>query len=236
MGKLIIETYNLGKKYILPNAKQAVLKKQGLVKRIESAITSANEVKWALRDINVQIERGDIVAVTGGNGSGKTTLFKLLSEITDPSEGEIVLRGSISCMLEAGVGFHFELSGRENIYLNGTLLGMTRQEIDAQFDQIVAFSELKEYLNVPIKKYSSGMYVRLAFAVASFLRTDILLIDEVLSVGDESFRLKSIKRIKQMAEDGCTILMVSHDTDILRDICRTAIHIEEGRVVAQGSL
>ena len=208
MSKPIIETFDLGKKYQIYSPDNAAVK-GGLANRLTSSVFSRKKQDvWALRHINIQIEKGDIVAVVGGNGSGKSTLFRLLSQISGPSEGEVILRGSVSCMLEAGVGFHDELSGRENIYLNGTLLGMTRAEIDKQFDDIVSFSEVEDYLNVPVKKYSSGMYVRLAFAVASYLRTDILLIDEVLSVGDESFRRKAIKRMKQMADEGCTILMV----------------------------
>ncbi len=236
MGKPIIETFSLGKKYMIRNTQQDLKRKKRERSWVKSAISARYEDKWAIRDVSFKIEQGDIVAVTGGNGSGKTTLFRLLGEITDPSEGAILLRGSVSCMLEAGVGFHLELSGRENIYLNGTLLGMTRPEIDLKFDEIVAFSEVESYLDVPVKKYSSGMYVRLAFAVASFLRTDILLVDEVLSVGDKSFRKKSIERMKQMADEGCTILMVSHDTNILKSVCKSAIHIERGRFIEQGSL
>ncbi|KYG81023.1 ABC-type polysaccharide/polyol phosphate transport system ATPase subunit [Roseivirga ehrenbergii] len=237
MENPIIETFGLGKKYHISNLVNKNTEEKGLLGGIKSIITQPrHQPKWALRNIDIKVEQGDIVAVLGGNGSGKSTLFRLLSEITDPSEGEIILRGSVSCILEAGVGFHHELTGKENIYLNGTLLGMSTEEINAQFDQIVAFSELEQYLNVPIKKYSSGMYIRLAFAVASFLRTDILLVDEVLSMGDESFRQKSIKRMKQMADEGCTIMMVSHDAKILRDICCSAIHIEQGQLIGQGSM
>jgi ABC-type polysaccharide/polyol phosphate transport system, ATPase component len=237
MSKAIIETYNLGKKYLIHNPDKKAKKRRSLKQRAKAAFSSHSEDEvWAIRDINISVEQGDIVAVHGGNGSGKSTLFRLLSEITDPSEGEIILRSSVSCMLEAGVGFNNELTGKENIYLNGTLLGMTKQEIDAQFDEIVAFSELEKYLGVPIKKYSSGMYVRLAFAVASFLRTDILLVDEVLSVSVESFRKKSIDRMKQMAKEGCTIMMVSHDVNILKSLCHNAIHMDQGKMITQGSL
>lgn len=236
MSKPIIETYDLGKKYHIHKPDKASEKASRKGSFVPSFFNRKNQDFWALRHLNIQVEQGDIVAITGGNGSGKSTLFRLLSQISGPSEGEIILRGSVSCMLEAGVGFHPELTGKENIYLNGTLLGMPRPEIDRQFDQIVAFSEVERYLNVPIKRYSSGMYVRLAFAVASFLRTDILLVDEVLSVGDESFRKKSIERMKQMAKEGCTILMVSHDKNILKSLCDNAIHIEQGELIAQGSL
>ncbi len=237
MNQPIIETYNLGKKYSIRGSHHHVEVHLGWLDKIKRQLPfNRNREKWSLRGVNIQVNRGDIVALLGSNGSGKTTLFRLLGEITDPTEGELVLRGTVTCMLEAGVGFHSELTGRENIYLNGTLLGMAREEIEAKFDQIVAFSELEDYLNVPIKKYSSGMYARLAFAVASFLRTDILLVDEVLSVGDESFRQKAIKRMKQMADEGCTIMIVSHDVKILKDICRSAIHIEQGRVIAQGGI
>lgn len=236
MSKPIIETKNLGKRYLI-HTPDKVSVKQGTSNRLMSSLfPNRKEEVWALRHIDIQVEQGDIVALTGGNGSGKSTLFRLLSEISDPSEGEIIIRGSVSCMLEAGVGFHDELTGKENIYLNGTLLGMSRSEIDQHFDAIVTFSEVEKYLNVPVKKYSSGMFVRLAFAVVTFLRTDILLIDEVLSLGDESFRQKAIKRMKQMANEGCTILMVSHDTNILKSLCHSAIHIEKGKFIGQGSL
>ncbi len=237
MDKPIIEVMDLGKKYHLPSVNESDVSKNNLIKRFQSLLPYSNTKEvWALRHINFQVKRGDIVALTGGNGSGKSTLFRLLSEITDPSEGQITLRGKVSSILEVGVGFHLELTGKENIYLNGTLLGMTRSEIDKSFDQIVSFSELEKYLDVPVKKYSSGMYVRLAFAVASFLKSDILLVDEVLSVGDESFRKKSIQRMKHLADEGRTIIIVSHDEEILKSLCRSAIHIEKGNLKSMGSI
>lgn len=234
MAKPIIETYDLGKKYRIHSPRN-----EGTDWKLyfESALHfKGMQDVWALKHINLQIEKGEIIALMGNNGSGKSTLFRLLSEITDPTEGEIILRGKVSSMIEVGVGFHLELSGRENIYLNGTVLGMSKAEIDNRFDEIVAFSEIEQYLDVPIKKYSNGMYVRLAFAVASHLRTDILLVDEVLSVSDQIFREKSIDKLRQLAQEGCTIMMVSHDTAILKNLCTTAIMLERGKLIAQGEL
>ncbi|WP_420385208.1 ABC transporter ATP-binding protein [Roseivirga sp.] len=236
MGSSIIETFDLGKKYKVsrPNQKDGRNRRSKFWHKPSSLLK--NEDSWALRGIDLQVERGDVMAVMGNNGSGKSTLFKLLSEITDPSEGNFVLRGSISSMLEVGVGFHLELTGRENIFLNGTLLGMKPTQINKHFDEIVDFSGVEGYLNVPIKRYSSGMYLRLAFAVASFLRTDILLVDEVLSVGDKSFREKSIARMKKMAEEGTTLIIVSHDTTILHELCQSAIYLEQGKLVGKGKV
>jgi lipopolysaccharide transport system ATP-binding protein len=237
MEKPIIETFGLGKKYRVSSADV----KNGATEKSNNWIKSAfpfygKQDSWALRNIDLRIEKGDVVAIMGNNGSGKSTLFKLLSEVTDPSEGSFVLRGTISSMLEVGVGFHLELTGKENIFLNGTLLGMKKVEINKHFDEIVAFSGVEHYLNVPIKKYSSGMYVRLAFAVASFLRTDILLVDEVLSVGDKSFKEKSIARMKEMASEGTTIMIVSHDTSVLTDLCNRAVYFQNGGMVGEGQV
>jgi lipopolysaccharide transport system ATP-binding protein len=236
MGSPIIETFELGKKYRIgrPNQKGGSNGRPKFWHKPSSLLKNVDS--WALRGVDLQVERGEVMAVMGNNGSGKSTLFKLLSEITDPSEGNFVLRGSISSMLEVGVGFHLELTGKENIFLNGTLLGMKPAEINKHFDEIVDFSGVESYLNVPIKRYSSGMYVRLAFAVASFLRTDILLVDEVLSVGDKSFREKSIARMKRMAEEGTTLMIVSHDTTILQELCKSAIYLEQGKLVGHGKV
>ena len=230
MAKPIIETYNLGKKYNIfsPSKKKRKF-------HLDSVLPFRDKKEvWALRNLDLKVEEGDIMAVMGSNGSGKSTLFRLLSEITDASEGDIMLRGKVTSMIEVGVGFHVELTGRENIYFNGAVLGMSRKETERQFDEIVAFSGVEQYLDVPIKKYSNGMYVKLAFAVASHLRTDILLVDEVLSVSDHAFRQKSISKLKQLAHEGRTIMIVSHDTQVLRSLCKSALHLENGRMVDLG--
>lgn len=190
---------------------------------------------WAIKNFDIDIQAGSIVAIMGDNGSGKSTLLRLISEISDPTEGEIILRGSVTPMLEAGVGFHPELTGRENIYLNGTLMGLSRKELSSRFNDIVEYAGVREYLETPIKRYSSGMWARLAFAVATHQNRDILIVDEVLSVNDKGFREKSITRLKQLAETGVTILIVSHDVALLNQLCSHAILLKNGRLVAQGS-
>lgn len=234
MTKPIIDTRNLGKKYIVPSSR-VNRRKNGskFLTKLALDIFDRQEL-WALRHVDLQIERGEVVAVMGGNGSGKSTLFRLLSEITDPSEGEIILRGRVSSMIEVGVGFHADLNGKENLYLNGALLGMNRREIDGKFDEIIAFSGIEDHLNTPLRKYSKGMGARLAFAIASHLRSDILIVDEVLSVSDQDFRLKSINRLRQLANNGVTILIVSHDTQLLDELCSTAIYLEYGTLMAHG--
>lgn len=190
---------------------------------------------WALKEVNFEVEEGQFVGLLGSNGSGKSTLLKLLAEITAPSAGEIRLQGKVSSVLEVGVGFHSELSGKENIYLNGSLLGMTKKEIDRQIDAIVAFAEVEEFLEVPIKRYSTGMKVRMAFAVASHLRTEIMLVDEVLAVGDRTFKRQAIKRMLEMTREGSTILIVSHDMEMLQKMCTHGIFLKNGELQASGT-
>jgi lipopolysaccharide transport system ATP-binding protein len=236
LDKIIIETHNLGKKYSIAAPTNDPLENDKPLS-FYSKLTQRLKRKdhWAIRHLNLTIERGSIVAVLGNNGSGKSTLFRLLSEITTPTEGSIVLRGSISSMLEAGVGFHPELTGKENIYLNGILLGQTRAQIHEQYQEIVSFSEIGDYINVPMKKYSSGMYTRLAFSVATHLKRDILIVDEVLSVSDQAFREKSVNKLEQLAKQGATILMVSHDVKLLQRLCHKAIYLKDGRLIESGN-
>jgi lipopolysaccharide transport system ATP-binding protein len=236
LDKIIIETHNLGKKYSIAAPTNDPLENDKPLS-FYSKLTQRLKRKdhWAIRHLNLTIERGSIVAVLGNNGSGKSTLFRLLSEITTPTEGSIVLRGSISSMLEAGVGFHPELTGKENIYLNGILLGQTRAQIHEQYQEIVSFSEIGDYINVPMKKYSSGMYTRLAFSVATHLKRDILIVDEVLSVSDQTFREKSVNKLEQLAKQGATILMVSHDVKLLQRLCHKAIYLKDGRLIESGN-
>src|SRR6202047_4868821 len=180
-----------------------------------------NSEFWALRDVSLEVKRGEILGIIGRNGAGKTTLLKILSRITEPTSGQIDLYGRVGSLLEVGTGFHPELTGRENIFLNGAILGMSRAEIAAKFDEIVAFAETEKFLDTPVKRYSSGMYVRLAFAVAAHLEPEILVLDEVLSVGDVQFQKKCLGKIEEVsASEGRTVLFVSHNLQAVRQLCR----------------
>ncbi|MGD9614959.1 MAG: ABC transporter ATP-binding protein [Alphaproteobacteria bacterium] len=186
---------------------------------------------WALRDVGFEVKRGEVLGIVGRNGAGKSTLLKILSRITEPSEGRVTIRGRVASLLEVGTGFHPELTGRENIYLNGAILGMTRAEIRRKFDEIVAFAEVERFLDTPVKRYSSGMYVRLAFAVAAHLEPEILIVDEVLAVGDAEFQNKCLGKMDQVTRcDGRTVLFVSHNMATLVSVCASAILLEAGRV------
>jgi lipopolysaccharide transport system ATP-binding protein len=189
---------------------------------------------WALRDINFEVKRGEVIGLIGRNGAGKSTLLKVLSRITEPTSGRVELRGRVLSLLEVGTGFHQELSGRENIYLNGAILGMSRREIDRKFDDIVAFAEVEKFLDTPAKRYSSGMYIRLAFAVAAHLDAEILLIDEVLAVGDAAFQRKCLDRIAKLAREGGTVIFVSHNMGTVASICQTALVLDNGGLVGRG--
>jgi lipopolysaccharide transport system ATP-binding protein len=189
---------------------------------------------WALKEVNFAIEPGEVVGIIGRNGAGKSTLLKILSRITEPSSGRCTLRGRIGSLLEVGTGFHPELTGRENIYLNGSILGMSRREIDRKFDEIVAFAEIEKFLDTPVKRYSSGMYVRLAFAVAAHLEPEILLVDEVLAVGDQKFQKKCLGKMREVGRSGRTILFVSHNAAALESLCERCVLIERGRVTGDG--
>lgn len=196
----------------------------------------SREEFWALNDVSFEINRGDRVGIIGRNGAGKSTLLKILSRITKPSAGQITYHGKLAGLLEVGTGFHGELSGRENIYLNGSILGMTKREIDARFDEIVAFSEVESFLDTPVKRYSSGMYVRLAFAVAAHLDSDILIVDEVLAVGDAAFQDKCIGKINSSARDGKTVLFVSHNIGQVAALCNRGIYLEKGKLKYDGGI
>ena len=191
---------------------------------------------WALRDVSFTVEPGEVVGIVGGNGAGKSTLLKILSRITEPTEGRAVLRGRIASLLEVGTGFHPELSGRENIFLNGAILGMKRREIVAKFDAIVAFAEVEKFLDTPVKRYSSGMYVRLAFAVAAHLEPEILIVDEVLAVGDAEFQKRCLGKMKEISEGGArTVLFVSHNMAAVSALCSRALLLSHGSLKADGS-
>jgi len=190
---------------------------------------------WALRDVNFELKAGEVVGIIGRNGAGKSTLLKVLSRITEPTKGRITLRGRIASLLEVGTGFHPELTGRDNIYLNGAIHGLSRAEITRKFDQIVEFAEVSRFLDTPVKRYSSGMYVRLAFAVAAHLEPDILIVDEVLAVGDSAFQRKCLGKIREVStEEGRTVLFVSHNLASVRQLCSRAILLEQGRVAFDG--
>jgi lipopolysaccharide transport system ATP-binding protein len=191
---------------------------------------------WALRDISLQIEQGEVLGVIGRNGAGKTTLLKILSRVTEPTEGTAELRGQVSALLEVGTGFHPELTGRENIFLNGGILGMSRAEIRSKYDQIVEFAEIEKFMDTPVKRYSSGMFVRLAFAVAAHLEPEVLIVDEVLAVGDVNFQRKCIGRMEDVARSGRTVLFVSHNTGAIAELCTRAVLLEGGRKIADGSV
>lgn len=245
----IIEVKNLGKKYIIGDRHTApyvalrdTLTEIGKnpVKWIKNKIQSLNRSNfdknfWALKDINFTVEKGEILGVIGHNGAGKSTLLKIFSRITPPTVGEICLRGRVGSLLEVGTGFHQELSGRENIYLNGAILGMSKKEIDRKFQQIIDFADIGNFLDVPVKRYSSGMQVRLAFSVAAHLEPEILIIDEVLAVGDAEFQKKCLGKIAEVTKkDGRTVLFVSHNLGAVRSICSRCLLLEAGKIKAIG--
>jgi lipopolysaccharide transport system ATP-binding protein len=193
------------------------------------------ETVWALKDVNLEVQPGKTVGIIGANGAGKSTLLKIFSRITPPTTGRVLLRGRVASLLEVGTGFHPELTGRENVHLNGTILGMTRQEVQRKFDEIVAFAEVERFIDTPVKRYSSGMYLRLAFAVAAHLEPEILLVDEVLAVGDAAFQKKCLGVMGSVARDGRTVLFVSHTMASIQALCEEAILIECGRVARSGA-
>jgi lipopolysaccharide transport system ATP-binding protein len=231
-ANVAIRTERLSKRYVLGGSAvfgYATLGESvaNLVRRRPKAETSNI---WALRDVSIEIEQGETVAFIGRNGAGKSTLLKILSRITKPTEGRATLHGRVGSLLEVGTGFHGELTGRENVYLNGVLLGLTRREIDRRFDEIVAFSEVEEFLDTPVKRYSSGMTVRLAFSVAAHLEPEILLVDEVLAVGDLAFQRKCLGKMNEVASVGRTVVFVSHNMALIQSLCRRGIYLDHGSV------
>ena len=201
---------------------------------VPGTLPAGASVYWALQDVSFEVRPGEVVGFVGRNGAGKSTLLKLLSRITVPTSGRLEVRGRMGSLLEVGTGFHPELTGRENVYLNGSILGMTRREITRKFDQIVDFAEIGGFLDTPVKRYSSGMYVRLGFAIAAYLEPDILVVDEVLAVGDATFQRRCIDRMTELARQGRTILFVSHNMQLVPRLCHRAVHLQKGRVVEVG--
>lgn len=229
---LALRVRDLGKLYRLRTATppQSTLSAAILEGLRRSVRRGSREDLWALRDATFDVERGEILGIIGHNGAGKSTLLKLLSRVTSPTNGVIELYGRVGSLLEVGTGFHPELTGRENVYLNGTILGMRRRDIDRHFDEIVSFAGVERFLDTPVKRYSSGMYVRLAFAVAAHLDTDILLVDEVLAVGDAVFQRKCLGKMNEVAHDGRTVLLVSHNLALMSSLAARCLVLHEGRV------
>jgi lipopolysaccharide transport system ATP-binding protein len=250
MSDVVISAEGLGKKYVIGHetserytALRDVIAQQGR-RLLRSARDMAagraliagdeREEFWALKDINFEIKRGEVVGIIGRNGAGKSTLLKVLSRITEPTEGRVTIDGRVASLLEVGTGFHPELTGRENIYLNGAILGMTRAEIRRKFDEIVAFAGVEKFLDTPVKRYSSGMYVRLAFSVAAHLEPEILVVDEVLAVGDAEFQKKCLGKMQDVAGGRRTVLFVSHNMAAVKSLCPSAILLDRGQLLRQG--
>ncbi len=248
MEKPIIEVKNLSKKYLINHERGKYVALRDVISGyfrnpfgfIRSKVRAAaglekKEEFWALSDVNFSVKKGEVVGVIGHNGAGKSTLLKIISQITPPSDGEIIIRGRVGSLLEVGTGFHPELSGRENIFLNGAILGMKRVEIAEKFDQIVAFAGIEKFLDTPVKYYSSGMYVRLAFSVAAHMEPDVLLVDEVLAVGDAEFQKKCLGKMDEITKkEGRTILFVSHNLAAIRQLCKKTIVLGQGKIAFSG--
>ncbi len=195
-----------------------------------------SDILWALRNVSFEIEQGSTLGIIGGNGAGKSTLLKILSRITKPTEGRIKIEGRVGSLLEVGTGFHQDLTGRENVFLNGAILGMRRREVSTKFDEIIAFAEVERFIDTPVKFYSTGMYTRLAFAVAAHFEPEILIIDEVLAVGDAAFQKKCLGKMNEVANDGRTVIFVSHNAGALHEICRTGLYLERGQMKSFGEI
>ena len=251
MNEIAIRVENLGKQYRIggPQARYKTIR-ESLVEAAQAPFrgmgkllrgqglggANADETIWALKDVSFEVKQGKVIGIIGRNGAGKSTLLKILSRITKPTEGHAEIYGRVGSLLEVGTGFHPELTGRENIYLNGAILGMKKIEIDRKFDEMVAFAEIERFIDTPVKHYSSGMYVRLAFAVAAYLEPEILLVDEVLAVGDAAFQKKCLGKMADVAKGGRTILFVSHNMQAVQSLCKSACQLEAGHLVESGSV
>lgn len=239
--KTAIRVRNLGKKYILGgHQEQYLTMRDAIVNSVKAPFRRFNQTPpedgfWALKDVSFDVQQGDVVGIIGRNGAGKSTLLKILSRITAPTEGTVELHGRVGSLLEVGTGFHPEMTGRENIFLNGSILGMKKTEIEQKFDEIVKFAEIDKFLDTPVKRYSSGMYVRLAFAVAAHLEPEILVVDEVLAVGDAAFQKKCLGKMGEVAKEGRTVLFVSHNMKAVSGLCNKAILIDKGKILNEGS-
>jgi lipopolysaccharide transport system ATP-binding protein len=237
-SNVILKIEGLGKEYPLvhdlrPGANYSTFREAvgNLIKHPFGG-EKTRETFWALKDINLEVRRGEVVGIAGPNGAGKSALLKIISGITKPTTGTVTLWGKVSSLLEVGTGFHSELTGRENIFLNGVILGMKRKEVLRKFDEIVAFAEVQKFLDTPVKHYSSGMYVRLAFAIAAHLEPEILIVDEVLAVGDRAFQDKSLAKLKAISKhEGRTVLIVNHNPDVQRELCTRIVALDKGKLV-----
>jgi lipopolysaccharide transport system ATP-binding protein len=257
MNDVVISVENLGKRYslrhqsdggryktlreALTSRARSLFRRNGVNNRTSDigpvtseSLRSSREDFWALKDVSFEVRRGEVLGIIGRNGAGKSTLLKILSRITDPTEGRVKIKGRVASLLEVGTGFHPELTGRENIYLNGAILGMSRTEIRSKFDEIVAFAETEKFLDTPIKRYSSGMYVRLAFAVAAHLEPEILIVDEVLAVGDAQFQTKCLGKMSDVARSGRTVLFVSHNMSAIMSLTSLCVLIDRGEIARSG--
>ena len=239
VNDVVIRAERLGKQYTLGHMDRYPTLRDALIGALKApfgrrARPRAGESLWALRDLSFEVSRGEVLGVIGHNGAGKSTLLKILARVAEPSAGRATLRGRIGSLLEVGTGFHPELTGRENVYLNGAILGMRRAEIARQFDRIVAFAEVERFIDTPVKFFSSGMYMRLAFAVAAHLEPEILIVDEVLAVGDAAFQRKCLGRMEDVAHGGRTVLFVSHNLDAVRRLCSRCLLLQHGRLEALG--
>jgi lipopolysaccharide transport system ATP-binding protein len=240
MSQAVIRVDRLGKQYRIGQARGSRTLREDLVELVRTPFrrdTADDDGRvWALRDLSLEVQQGEVVGIIGGNGAGKSTLLKILSRIVAPTEGWARIEGRVGSLLEAGTGFHTELTGRENVYMSGAILGMRKAEIERKFDEIVAFADVGPFLDTPVKRYSSGMQVRLAFAVAAHLEPEVLIVDEVLAVGDAEFQKKCLGRMQDVSRgDGRTVLFVSHNMDAVQRLCTRAILLERGRVVASGA-
>lgn len=245
MPDTVIRVENLGKSYQIRHegrekyqtVREAMTRKLSALWDRSSKTAASIENFWALKDVSFEVQRGQCVGIIGRNGAGKSTLLKILSRITEPTKGRIELRGRVASLLEVGTGFNQELTGRENVYLNGVILGMTRKEISRKFDEIVAFAEVEKFIDTPVKRYSTGMYMRLAFAVAAHIDVEIMVVDEVLAVGDSSFRAKCLGKMKDIgSKEGRTVLFVSHDMGSIRQLCRQVVLLSKGELLKVGAM
>lgn len=248
MSKPVIRVENLSKKYVIGHQQDSYKTFRGAITDAAKSLTNVinprkktaaqldREQFWALNDVSFEIQQGDRVGIIGRNGAGKSTLLKILSRITEPTTGRIRICGRVASLLEVGTGFHPELTGRENIFLNGAILGMSKSEITRKFDEIVDFAEIEKFLDTPVKRYSSGMYVRLAFAVAAHLEPEILIVDEVLAVGDAQFQKKCLGKMEEVGREGRTVLFVSHNMGTITQLCTTGIYLASGKVIQSGNI
>jgi lipopolysaccharide transport system ATP-binding protein len=251
MSEIAIQMNGIGKQYHIGGPQKAynrlgeqlvdtltapVRRVRNLFKNRAAGVAELEDTIWALKDVSLEVDHGEVIGIIGGNGAGKSTMLKILSRITEPTEGYADIYGRIGSLLEVGTGFHPELTGRENVYLNGAILGMTKKEIERKFPEIVEFAEIGKFMNTPVKHYSSGMYVRLAFSVAAHLDPEILLVDEVLAVGDVAFQKKCLGKMGDVAKRGRTVLFVSHNMGIIQALCERGIYLKEGRIAADGSI